>query len=103
MVECTTRSAPRVSGCCQAGERKVLSTTVSAPAARASPAQAAMSVMRSSGLLGVSIHSSAAGLASAARSAPASREVDELHLALAAAAPGIEQAVACRRSSRAGR
>ena len=93
VVECTTRSAPRVSGCCQPGERKVLSTTVSAPAARPSCAQAAMSVMRSSGLLGVSIHSSAAGVDSAARSAGRVAEVDELHLPLAAAPPGIEQAV----------
>src|SRR5580765_7476701 len=72
VVECTTRSAPSVRGCCHPGERKVLSTTTRAPAACPSCAQAAMSVMRSSGLLGVSIHSSAAGVDSAARSAAAS-------------------------------
>ena len=31
VVECTTMSAPSRKGCCQAGDRKVLSTTTSAP------------------------------------------------------------------------
>ena len=66
VVECTTRSAPSLSGCCQAGDRKVLSTTTSAPAALPSIATAAISVSRSSGLLGVSTHSIAAGLAARA-------------------------------------
>src|SRR5213082_422635 len=56
----------------QAGERKVLSTAISAPQALPARATAAMSVMRSSGLLGVSIHSSAVGFESAAESAASS-------------------------------
>ena len=55
VVECITRSAPRSSGRCKRGEQKVLSTTLSAPAARAASAVARMSVIRSSGLEGVSI------------------------------------------------
>ena len=72
VVECTTRSAPKASGCCQPGDRKVLSTTTSAPQAWARALTAAMSVMRSSGLLGVSIHTSAAGCDRAAASAASS-------------------------------
>ena len=51
---CTTRSAPRVSGCWKAGERKVLSTINSSPASWAMAAQARMSVTFIMGLLGVS-------------------------------------------------
>jgi hypothetical protein len=40
VVECTTTSAPRVSGCCRYGEAKVLSTTSSAPASCATSASA---------------------------------------------------------------
>ena len=72
VVECSEKSAPSASGCCQAGDRKVLSTTVRAPLRRAAAVIAAMSVMRSSGLLGVSIHTSCVGLAMAAASARSS-------------------------------
>ena len=54
VVECTTMSAPRVSGCWRYGEAKVLSTTSSAPASWATGASASMSPMASSGLVGVS-------------------------------------------------
>ena len=54
VVECTTTSAPSASGCCRYGEAKVLSTTSSAPASRATAASAATSAMDSSGLVGVS-------------------------------------------------
>ena len=63
----------------------------------------AMSVMRSSGLLGVSIHSRAAGLGKRGGHGGLVAEIHELDLALAAAAPGIERAGRCRRSSRAAR
>jgi hypothetical protein len=72
VVECTTMSAPRASGFCQAGDRKVLSTTTSVPRPRTFSTSAAMSVMRSSGLLGVSIHSRSVFSDSAASSAAAS-------------------------------
>ena len=52
----------------------------------------AMSVMRSSGLLGVSIHTSAAGFDSAAVDRGRIAEIDELHRELAALLPGREQA-----------
>ena len=57
VVECTTACAPRVRGFCRAGDANVLSTTSRAPAASATCAHAAMSAMRSSGLDGVSNHS----------------------------------------------
>ena len=69
-------SAPSASGCCQTGDRNVLSATTSAPAACAAAATAAMSTMRSSGLLGVSIQTSAGLLGQSprrARPAPGSR------------------------------
>ena len=58
VVECTTTSAPRVSGCWRYGEAKVLSTTSSAPASWATAASASMSPMLSSGLVGVSTQTS---------------------------------------------
>ena len=58
VVECTTTSAPRVSGCWRYGEAKVLSTTSSAPASCATAASASMSPMLSSGLVGVSTQTS---------------------------------------------
>ena len=73
VVECTTASAPRASGCCRYGEAKVLSTTSSAPASWLISASAARSAMPSSGLVGVSTQTSRAGrAASAARTAPGS-------------------------------
>ena len=59
VVEWMTRSAPRAMGCCRYGEAKVLSTIRSAPARCARSATAAMSVTLSSGLDGVSVHTSA--------------------------------------------
>ena len=56
VVEWTTMSAPRVSGCCRNGLAKVLSTTSSAPAACAISATFAMSVIFIIGLDGVSTH-----------------------------------------------
>ena len=49
-------SAPKASGCCKYGDAKVLSTTSFAPPSCAIRAIAAMSAMPSSGLLGVSHH-----------------------------------------------
>ena len=72
VVECTTTSAPRARGCCSKGERKVLSTTTRAPAAWAAVAMAAISTTRSSGLEGVSTHTSAGFWASVAASAASS-------------------------------
>src|SRR3546814_16747672 len=69
VVECTTMSAPSAIGCCKAGDRKVLSTTTFAPAVFAAAATWRMSVMRSNGLLGVSIHTIAGPRASAAANA----------------------------------
>ncbi len=54
VVECTTTSAPRASGCCRYGEAKVLSTTRVAPASCAACAIAPMSATASRGLVGVS-------------------------------------------------
>ena len=51
-------SAPSESGCCNAGEAKVLSTTESTSWRCARAARAAMSLIFMSGLLGVSTHSS---------------------------------------------
>ena len=58
VVEWTTTSAPRVSGCWRYGEAKVLSTTSSAPASWATEARASMSPMVSIGLVGVSTQTS---------------------------------------------
>ena len=67
---------------------------LSAPMALARFAtSAAMSVMRSSGLLGVSIHTRAAGFAQAPRRARPRREAHEVDLEIAALVPGSEQAV----------
>ena len=54
VVECNTMSAPRVNGCCNAGEAKVLSTRTVAPTPRPISAIAAMSAIDRSGLVGVS-------------------------------------------------
>ena len=54
VVECNTISAPRVSGCCSAGEAKVLSTNTVAPAACPISLIATISAIDSSGLVGVS-------------------------------------------------
>jgi hypothetical protein len=69
VVECMTMSAPNASGRCSNGVANVLSTTASPPAAWASSDSAAMSLIFSSGLDGVSIHSIASGAAQAARTA----------------------------------
>src|SRR5215469_2628884 len=69
VVECTTTSAPSASGCCRYGEANVLSTTSSAPASWAMSASAAMSAMPSSGLVGVSHHTTRVVGRSAARTA----------------------------------
>ena len=54
VVEWTTRWAPRSNGRWLAGDRRVLSTTQSAPTSRATRAHAPMSATRRSGLLGLS-------------------------------------------------
>nr|CRL70999.1 hypothetical protein CPGR_00595 [Mycolicibacter nonchromogenicus] len=54
VVECNTTSAPSVSGCCSAGEAKVLSTRTFAPASLPMAVIPAMSAIDSSGLVGVS-------------------------------------------------
>ena len=73
MVEWTTTSAPSVSGCCRYGDANVLSTTSSAPASCAAWASARMSAMPSSGLVGVSTHTTAVfRAASRSRTAAAS-------------------------------
>ena len=58
VVECTTTSAPRASGCCRYGEAKVLSTTSRAPASWVIFAMASMSEMRIIGFDGVSTQTS---------------------------------------------
>ena len=58
VVECRTRSAPNASGFCSAGDRNVLSTTASAPARCAASITRRRSVMRRSGLDGVSTSTS---------------------------------------------
>jgi hypothetical protein len=55
VAECTTRTAPRLSGFCSAGEQKQLSTASSAPQAWAMSATARMSMISVSGLDGVSM------------------------------------------------
>ena len=72
VVEWTTTSAPRARGCCSKGERKVLSTTTWAPTPWEASAMAAMSTTRSSGLEGVSTHTSAGFCVSASASAASS-------------------------------
>ena len=69
VVECSTTSAPRASGCCRYGEANVLSTNSCAPAPWAISASAAMSAMPSSGLVGVSHQISLVSGRSAARTA----------------------------------
>jgi hypothetical protein len=54
VVECTTMSAPSASGCCSAGDRKVLSATNSVLPRSIPSATRAISVTLSNGLLGVS-------------------------------------------------
>ena len=69
VVECSTMSAPSASGCCSAGEAKVLSTNSLAPAAEDNCAIPAMSAMDSSGLVGVSTQISLVAAVTAARTA----------------------------------
>lgn len=69
VVECSTTSAPRVSGCCNAGEAKVLSTRTRAPASLPIAAIPAMSAIDSSGLVGVSTQMSRVVPVTAARTA----------------------------------
>src|SRR5690606_6094119 len=54
VVECTTMSAPSASGCCNTGDKKVLSTTTSACNFFANWHTARTSVICNSGLDGVS-------------------------------------------------
>ena len=68
VVECRTTSAPKASGFCSAGERKVLSTTTFAPALCAASITKRRSVIRSSGLEGVSTSTSFGDCASACAS-----------------------------------
>ncbi len=56
--ECTTTSAPKSMGRCKAGVQKQLSTANTAPAARATSANAAMSHTSVNGLVGVSANNS---------------------------------------------
>ncbi len=54
VVECNTMSAPRVNGCCSAGDANVLSTNTFAECSAPSSTIAAISTIDSSGLVGVS-------------------------------------------------
>ena len=92
VVECTTMSAPSASGRCQPGDRNVLSATTSAPIACARLAMSAMSVMRSSGLLGVSIHTRRAGFDSAASTAASSPKLTNSTSSSPRLLPRVEQA-----------
>ena len=69
VVECSTTSAPSRSGCCSAGEAKVLSTNTFAPDAEATATIAAMSAIDSSGFVGVSTQISLVLAVIAARTA----------------------------------
>ena len=68
VVLCTTTSAPSSSGRCRYGEANVLSVTSSAPCAWATSPSARMSMIDSSGLVGVSAQMSFGFLFAAARS-----------------------------------
>lgn len=70
-VECTTTSAPSVSGCWRYGDANVLSTTTVAPAAWPRSASARMSLIFMSGLLGVSTQRTFAGPEPSTRSTAA--------------------------------
>ena len=72
VVDCSAISAPRSSGRIRSGERKVLSTTLIAPAALAAAQMVRTSTTRISGLDGLSIMTRAGDLASASSSAVAS-------------------------------
>ncbi len=52
VVECSTMSAPRFSGCCRAGDAKVLSTNTFWPPTAAISAIAETSAIDSSGFVG---------------------------------------------------
>ena len=69
VVECSTMSAPSSSGCCSAGEAKVLSTNTFDVRRRGERGDAAMSAMDSSGLVGVSTQISLVFGVTAARTA----------------------------------
>ena len=94
-----TKSAPRASGRCSAGEAKVLSTANHAPTLWAATAAAAMSASRNMGLVGVSSHTRRAGpAASAAGTAAGSAVSTKVKLSLihifAGADEGIGRAIA---------
>ena len=72
VAECTTTSAPSVSGCWRYGVANVLSTTTSAPRSWASCATASMSIHVSSGLVGVSSQTTRVSSGHAAASASTS-------------------------------
>ena len=70
-------SAPSDSGCWSRGVAKVLSTTTYAPASWAAAAIVSMSAISSAGLVGDSIHTSAAS-SHAATTASVSVDVDQV-------------------------
>ena len=76
MAECITMSAPKESGCCRNGVAKVLSTTVSAPASRATSAADRMSAILSNGLVGVSIQTRPTGPRSRTASGDSAARMD---------------------------
>ncbi len=80
VVEWTTMSAPSASGCWRIGVANVLSTTVRAPASRASEAHARMSVTLRSGFDGVSSQRSFAPPAQSRGDGCGVRRVDEREL-----------------------
>ena len=65
VAECTTTSAPSVSGRCARGVANVLSTTTNAPAARPATHSTGRSATSSSGFVGDSSHSTWAPAAAA--------------------------------------
>ncbi len=72
VAEWTTRSAPSSSGRCSSGDANVLSTALSAPAARAAAVSRSMSAISSAGFVGDSSHTIAApGIAASTASASA--------------------------------
>ena len=56
VAECTTASAPRLIGCCRYGVAKVLSTTTRPPSSWTTAQTCSISMIVSSGFVGVSNH-----------------------------------------------
>ncbi len=97
MAECTTMSAPSASGFCRYGVANVLSATTRAPRAWATSATAAMSTHVSSGLVGVSNHTSAVPSGHSAASVAGSVRSAARHATAPEPSSGAPQSLAISR------